>query len=240
MTKCPTCGDEYASEHGVKIHHKKSHGESLKPKITCELCGNEEYVKPKRSDARFCSSDCWYSHKRGGDKPTKGELKRLHWDEELSVLEMSERHDVARITITRWMDDYGLDWRSPSEAERLKNRQRSFEERKNQTQAANEKAREMVQNGEWHLQKDNPLRRGYGEGWTEEKREEVREDYDRECQSCGINEGDYSRKLDVHHIIPASEFDDPQKRNAKENLVPLCRSCHRETEGKYNRPSLAD
>lgn len=68
----------------------------------------------------------------------------------------------------------------------------------------------------------------YGKGWNEEKRETVRERDGRVCQYCG-DESD-NGKLDVHHIQPADSFDDPEKRNATENLIALCRACHRRVE----------
>jgi len=42
------------------------------------------------------------------------------------------------------------------------------------------------------------------------------EEYDRLCQSC-----DATGTLDVHHI------DGDQTNNSLENLIPLCKSCHR-------------
>jgi hypothetical protein len=62
--KCPTCGDEFASEQGMKVHHKRVHGESLVPSTECEQCGGEfpivDYSKPNR----FCSAECLQEHNR--------------------------------------------------------------------------------------------------------------------------------------------------------------------------------
>jgi predicted HNH restriction endonuclease len=41
---------------------------------------------------------------------------------------------------------------------------------------------------------------------------------------------EYGRALDVHHITPAREFEDGEKRNAMENLISLCVRCHTEWE----------
>jgi hypothetical protein len=70
----------------------------------------------------------------------------------------------------------------------------------------------------------------YGEGWTEEKRETVRDRQDRQCASCDVHEEQLSMRLDVHHIVKARSIDDPAKRNALDNLVALCRPCHAEWE----------
>jgi 5-methylcytosine-specific restriction endonuclease McrA len=48
----------------------------------------------------------------------------------------------------------------------------------------------------------------------------------------------FGAKLDVHHIKPAQAFDDPTARNAMENLVTLCRSCHKKWEGIPLRPEV--
>jgi 5-methylcytosine-specific restriction endonuclease McrA len=70
----------------------------------------------------------------------------------------------------------------------------------------------------------------YGEGWTEAKRETVRDRQNRECAGCVTHETELPRKLDVHHITPAQSFDDPEKRNDPSNLVALCRPCHNQWE----------
>lgn len=56
---CPTCGENFVSDLGVKIHHKQVHDESLKPSVNCEYCGDEFRIKPRRKDtAQFCSEKC--------------------------------------------------------------------------------------------------------------------------------------------------------------------------------------
>lgn len=76
----------------------------------------------------------------------------------------------------------------------------------------------------------------YGPGWNEAKKEAVRERDDRTCQQCGRTEEEhlerYGTKHVVHHIQKARTFDDPEKRNAMDNLVTLCNSvdCHHRWE----------
>jgi 5-methylcytosine-specific restriction endonuclease McrA len=82
----------------------------------------------------------------------------------------------------------------------------------------------------------------YGDGWNETKRERVREKYNRQCQSCGMTEETHKevsgKRLAVHHIIPAKQIDDAERRNAVENLVALCCSCHNDWEGIPLKPTL--
>jgi ribosomal protein L31 len=70
----------------------------------------------------------------------------------------------------------------------------------------------------------------YGPGFSETKKSEVRERDGHECQDCGMSQeahiDAHDEKLHVHHIRPAREFDNPEERNAKENLITLCRGCH--------------
>lgn len=78
---------------------------------------------------------------------------------------------------------------------------------------------------------DHPLWKGgtfpYGSGWTDTKKEQVRERDGRECQHCGRGEEEHMEltgmKHSVHHIQKARAVDDPSQRNSMENLVTLCR-----------------
>jgi len=76
----------------------------------------------------------------------------------------------------------------------------------------------------------------YGPGWNASKRRAVRERDDHTCQdpTCSVTQDDhlaqYDQKLHVHHLIKARDVDDPEVRNAPENLVTLCRDCHQRWE----------
>lgn len=64
-----------------------------------------------------------------------------------------------------------------------------------------------------------------GPNW-ERQRQKARERDDHECQYCGETDAE----LDVHHILPFSEFDDYQTANRLQNLITLCDSCHSNAE----------
>lgn len=71
----------------------------------------------------------------------------------------------------------------------------------------------------------------YGEEWSKQLREQIRERDNYQCQLCLTTQEEslvkYKKKLDVHHI-------DYNKENCSEdNLVSLCVSCHMKTN--YNR-----
>lgn len=76
----------------------------------------------------------------------------------------------------------------------------------------------------------------YGTGWTDSKKRSVRARDGYTCQdaACSVSQPDhrekYGEKLHVHHLRKARDVDDPLERNAKENLITLCRDCHRRWE----------
>ena len=63
----------------------------------------------------------------------------------------------------------------------------------------------------------------YGIEFNEEKKERVRNKFNRRCFECGFSENELGHKLDIHHI------DYNKQNNSEDNLIPLCRSCHAKT-----------
>lgn len=76
----------------------------------------------------------------------------------------------------------------------------------------------------------------YGAGWNDTKRRIVRERDEYTCQDprCSVtqpeHQDEYGEKLHVHHLRKARDVNDPEERNAPENLITLCRDCHRRWE----------
>jgi len=65
MSECPTCGDSFKNELGMKSHHAQAHGESIAGvDIVCHFCGEEAHKrqKKKRNDHEFCSRDCYNNY----------------------------------------------------------------------------------------------------------------------------------------------------------------------------------
>jgi len=69
----------------------------------------------------------------------------------------------------------------------------------------------------------------YGPGW-EEAKEKVLERDEYQCQNCGKTMDELGQKPDVHHIKPFRTFDEPTEAHDLDNLIALCRSCHRNAE----------
>lgn len=64
-----------------------------------------------------------------------------------------------------------------------------------------------------------------GSRWKEIS-EKVRNRDGRVCVECGCTEDQNGRAMDVHHLVPVSNFQTFAQANRLSNLVSLCRSCH--------------
>ncbi len=77
----------------------------------------------------------------------------------------------------------------------------------------------------------------YGPNWPQQRdAARARDGY--RCQRCGVSEAEAGRQHDVHHLRAFREFgyvrganEHYREANRLENLVTLCRNCHRAVEG---------
>ena len=69
----------------------------------------------------------------------------------------------------------------------------------------------------------------YGSNWQSQRRA-ARERDNHTCQRCGESDS----VLDVHHKLPRRYFEVVEQSNVLENLITLCRSCHRTVEAKIH------
>jgi len=81
-TICPTCGDEFKTEGGMKSHHTQAHGESIaKIEHTCEQCGEKYQTETGYADqSRFCSRECWNDWQNGRSKPSLSGENNPAWN----------------------------------------------------------------------------------------------------------------------------------------------------------------
>jgi len=248
MANCPKCGETFKSESGVKIHHKRIHGESIAgEQSTCEICG-DDFRHGKDEAGRFCSHECYGEYKKqayiGEGNPR--EIKRVTLtcpicEDEFEVQKHAEDRRVccsnecagkrrSKIFVGENHQNYterieiDCSWCGET-LERLECRTKLHD---NQFCDVGCYAKWVSENksGKNHYKYKPESEKEYGKGWNEEKRESVRKRDNRVCQSCGEEASGYFDKLDVHHIEPADTFNSDEKRNAKENLISLCRSCH--------------
>jgi len=224
----------------------------------CDNCGKEMERKPSRVENHkwlFCSRDCMYSHE--GMRESRSEsMEKENVEIKCEVCEsvfevIPSREDKARFC--------GVDCRRKFMRERSgKEHPLWVEEQEKECDMCGEIysvnpsladrsrfcSRECYANWlsdnvvgkDHHLYIENK-EENFGENW-DRVAEKIREKYNRKCWSCGISESELFRKLDVHHIKPRREFDDISEANTKDNLIPLCLSCHRKWESLPVRPQL--
>ena len=140
-------------------------------------------------------------------------LYKKYIEEELTIAEIAEIDGVkaSKSSVKSALDSFGIETRT-----------------------------EGFRNGEKHHRYKPDYENDYGEYWQEIAKH-IRERDSFKCKSCGVSQNhhiqSHDRKLDVHHIEPLSDFESIERANRDENLVTLCRSCHRKVEhGSINCP----
>lgn len=88
---------------------------------------------------------------------------------------------------------------------------------------------------------DNPEIKYYG-GWERKRKFALQRD-NHKCQVCGMSKEEhvekYGRSLDVHHLKPIKEFDNPKDAHYLGNLITVCRKHHSVIEDWGLKPSNA-
>ena len=69
----------------------------------------------------------------------------------------------------------------------------------------------------------------YGSSWWKIRRKALQRDK-YTCQICNIHKDELGRNPDVHHIVPVREYQSPSDAHQLENVICLCRPCHRLVE----------
>ena len=82
--------------------------------------------------------------------------------------------------------------------------------------------KELISQGNWNNTKND-----YGINWKQITQNIRRRD-NFECKHCGKKED--GKTFDVHHIKPFKLFVNAKLANKSENLITLCKSCHRKAE----------
>jgi DNA-binding CsgD family transcriptional regulator len=181
-----------------------------------------QYVEQKKTMAEIgkecncCASTVWkHLHRhniksRVASPPADERLADSDWVREQyiqkrhSTLDIAEKCDTGTSVVLDWFEKHGIETRPPGES-----------------------IGTGKDNARW---KGGEI--GYGHGWNISKKREVRKRDNHTCQDprCSVTQTDHidkhDEKLHVHHLRKARNVDDPEKRNAKENLITLCRNCH--------------
>lgn len=253
---CPDCGAEYQSTQGVRYHLKHTDCTGFE----CEKCG-QDHNPTRESVARHIAR----SH-GGGESYTDSRVSDKSWFKTQYVENGKSTTEIANIvglkppTVRGWKRKHGIEtvtdhknrgsgednptWTDNTTittcvwcAEEIEIRTQRVKRAENNFCDLDCLARYVSEN---RVGENHPLHKGgeyyYGPKWRTETRELVRQRDNYTCQRCGVHESELDRELDVHHLIPANEFDDIADANEVDNLVCYCRSCHNQWEGIPLRP----
>lgn len=250
---CPTCGKECASHKGMKIHHKQMHGESLAGfQRECKRCG-DEFEAAQRSTV-YCSISCSRTGRFSGENNPAYDGGKV----ELSCENCGDSYKVtpAKEDSSRFCSEPCLwEWRSENETGENNPNWKGGDVLEScaacdgdlflEPHVAEKDRKRFCDTdcyAEWlSVNRSGENHPGYKGGsvdrrgdWYRKRRETLaRDDY--QCRACGTTREDhydeYKRDLEVHHVVPVREFDDPTDANSLGNLVTACIPCHRRYEG---------
>lgn len=254
MAECPTCGrTDFKSEEGMKQHHARTHGKSLSMvDLECEWCGKSYQLRTSKAEnSRFCSNECKFNslhEQKRKENPASNELSCETCGETIYrhdyEIESADNFYCSRECKNRGETGENHHRWSGGDISREcaicgKEVKRALNHLDNYDHAFcsdNCQYEWMEQNysGSDHPSWKGGVKHGYPGNWKK-IRQEVRERDNYECRACGISQNEHLElrgfKLDVHHVVPVREFDDPVDAHSKGNLVTACRSCHRKYEG---------
>jgi len=234
--ECPTCGkSDFANRRGMKVHHKKTHGESLAGKrLVCDNCSNEfveeSLQRAEKQDHHYCSRECFEEHMKVRDdtvdpvwlEPMYGEDNPA-WKGGSVALECDTCGDSYK--------------RPPSEVEKYDNHFCS--------KPCRAEWMKKRMSAEKHPQWKGGHADYYGANWNRQRRKALERANDT-CERCQTHTDSLQKSLEVHHLKRIAWFkenyDKPkwyQRANDLSNLVVLCRDCHNEWEGIPVRPQCS-
>jgi 5-methylcytosine-specific restriction endonuclease McrA len=255
-TQCPTCGrTDFASERGLKIHHKTAHDVSLKPRVACEQCGDDFLVKPRRIDtARFCSNECQRAFLNENHRKTMF----CDWcGEEYEVIaavadttRFCSRECLSESRKEAFTGDKNPRWKGGFRTVSCEVCHKEYEVRaakEAQTRFCSYECK-GIRYREERRGKGNPRWKGgffdiasrvrslLGDTDWDRLAPQVRES---ECACCGAAASEDDRAHHVHHIVPVLAGG----TNEDWNLMTLCPGCHRRVEEftkSFTDPVLVD
>ncbi|MFB6295776.1 MAG: HNH endonuclease [Halobacteriales archaeon] len=237
MATCPTCGKDLNTEQGTRQHHTKVHGEPL-PNRTWKGCGSEFYDPKAR--LKFCDDCNPEAGEHNGNWKDASETAECERCGEEFEYYPSEKKGVYCPTCVAESEEF-LGEAREVDAERVtescKQCGETMEVLRSDWERDGRTFCSLDCYGEWlsehrvgedhHQWKGGDISYG-GEWWS--VRRKARERDDHRCQRCGKTKDEIGREPDVHHIEPVREFDDPADAHRLDNVVCLCRSCHRTVE----------
>jgi hypothetical protein len=235
---CPTCGKSLSSERGMRQHHTKVHGDPL-PNRTCADCGIRFYdPKAQRKYCDGCDSQAGEKNGNYSDAKESTSCNRCGASFEYypsnkdglycpgcvtqasGVLPAGATPSTSKVSVDCEQCSETL-LRYPSEI--TSTGYGSFCD----LDCYGSWLSEHVVGDDHHQWEGGVIPYG-SEWWSVRKAALERDGY--RCRVCGKSAEDLGRNPDVHHLTRVRAFDEPAEAHFVENVVCLCRSCHRLVE----------
>lgn len=243
---CPTCGKSLETEQGVRIHHTKVHGTTL-PNRVCKGC-NADFYDPdsKRSYCEECNPNAgsnngnWKGAKEESECEICGQLFEYYPSNKKGVFCPSCVDESTVFLGDQFVKkaehidkecEYCGTMMEVLQSE-ISNGRGKF---CSQTCLSGWMSENRV--GENHHQWEGGEIE-YGQNWWRIRRKALQRD-EYTCQQCGATKPELGRNPDVHHIKRVRDFEKPQSAHTLDNVISLCRSCHRNVEeGNVPTPEI--
>jgi len=145
-------------------------------------------------------------------------LYRLYWIMDLSTYQIADMYGVSRSCVFSTLLRHDIDRKTP------------YQFKKGHTPWNKGKPYPQV-SGENNYRWKGGYEPYYGPNWRIQ-RVKARERDGNQCSICHKSPEENEKELDVHHIVPFSEYGIKryQEANRLENLITLCMSCHSKME----------
>lgn len=236
--ECPTCAETFGTKRGVKLHHARTHNESLAfSTVSCAHCGEtfeRRSVKVEAYETNYCTAEC---QAEAYSKTQTIECDNCGGDVERQPARTEGMNFCSNKCHGEWLSENALrenarNWDGGLDESACERCGEQFTHREYQT------AR-FCSNDCFHAhlsdtaKEDTPY---YGANWSEQRQRALERD-GHQCVICGRDD-----IVDVHHIRPFREYgvENHKQANQLTNLVTLCRSHHSEWEGIPLRPEVSD
>lgn len=236
--ECPTCGQEFPTTSGMRKHHTKVHGTSM-PNRQCTGCGSKFYDRKARR--KYCDECNPNAGENNGNWRDAKETATYRICEEEFEYYPSDKDGVYCPPCVASAD--GLLPENPARRRtrvvtmcggcgaeievlpaRLASNKRGFfcdRECYGHWLSSN------IVGEDHHQWAGGTL--AYGQPWWKVRRLALERD-EHCCQNCGRDVDQLGQEPDVHHLEPVRNHESPEDAHRLDNVVSLCRSCHRHVE----------
>lgn len=235
--ECRTCGRVLPTDAGARQHHAKVHGESL-PNRTCKGCEVGFYdPKSQRAFCDDCEPNAGSNNPNWRDAQETAECRLC--GAEFGYYPSDKEGAYCPACVDSSEEFLGEPYRKDAEwvdtaceycHREMEVLQSTLDYGHGRFCSRDCLAGWLSENvvGENHHQWEGGAI-PYGRRWWRIRREALERD-DHRCRNCGRTDRELGREPDVHHIVPVRSFDSPEEAHTLDNVVCLCRSCHRSVE----------